>query len=55
MTGDRKWQEKGWKMFTSWMATSKVRGGFSTVEDVTKDVPRFGDNMESFTLAETFK
>lgn len=55
ITGDRKWQEKGWKMFTSWMNTSTVDGGFSSVEDVTTSPVRFGDNMESFALAETFK
>ncbi|KAE8541709.1 hypothetical protein D1P53_001880 [Cryptococcus gattii VGV] len=55
ITGDRKWQEKGWKMFTSWMNTSTVDGGFSSVEDVTVSPVRFSDNMESFALAETFK
>ncbi|WVQ79805.1 hypothetical protein IAT38_001905 [Cryptococcus sp. DSM 104549] len=55
ITGDRKWQEKGWKMFTSWMKTSKVDGGISSVQDVTRLPTRFGDNMESFALAETFK
>ncbi|WWC89685.1 uncharacterized protein L201_004610 [Kwoniella dendrophila CBS 6074] len=57
LTGDRKWQEKGWKMFVSWMETSKVDGGISSLDDVTKDLNnlRFTDNMESFALAETFK
>nr|XP_031861035.1 uncharacterized protein CI109_003395 [Kwoniella shandongensis]KAA5528107.1 hypothetical protein CI109_003395 [Kwoniella shandongensis] len=55
LTGDRKWQEKGWKMFVSWMETAKVEGGISSIQDVTKANVRFGDNMESFALAETFK
>ncbi|OCF39186.1 mannosyl-oligosaccharide 1,2-alpha-mannosidase [Kwoniella heveanensis CBS 569] len=55
LTGDRKWQEKGWKMFVSWMQTAKVDGGISSIQDVTADQVRFGDNMESFALAETFK
>ncbi|WWC60743.1 uncharacterized protein I303_103319 [Kwoniella dejecticola CBS 10117] len=57
LTGDRQWQEKGWKMFVSWMETSKVPGGISSVEDVTqqREHIRLGDNMESFALAETFK
>lgn len=42
-------------MFTSWMNTSTVDGGFSSVEDVTVSHVRFSDNMESFALAETFK
>ncbi|WVW82696.1 hypothetical protein I302_104707 [Kwoniella bestiolae CBS 10118] len=57
LTGDRSWQEKGWKMFVSWMETAKVDGGVSSVDDVTKERGqlRYGDNMESFALAETFK
>nr|XP_019013884.1 mannosyl-oligosaccharide 1,2-alpha-mannosidase [Kwoniella pini CBS 10737]OCF52665.1 mannosyl-oligosaccharide 1,2-alpha-mannosidase [Kwoniella pini CBS 10737] len=64
LTGNRKWQEKGWKMFNSWMKNSKVKGGISGLQDVTKKISsenenekekNFNDNMESFTLAETFK
>ncbi|ORX33405.1 glycosyl hydrolase family 47-domain-containing protein [Kockovaella imperatae] len=55
LTGDRKWQDKGWKMFVSWMTASKVSGGFSSVTDVTKSPPKYGDNMESFAFAELFK
>ncbi|KAK8869481.1 hypothetical protein IAR55_000046 [Kwoniella newhampshirensis] len=55
LTGDRKWQEKGWKMYVSWAHAAKVEGGMSSIQDVTKPNVRFGDNMESFALAETFK
>ncbi|ODN87438.1 mannosyl-oligosaccharide 1,2-alpha-mannosidase [Cryptococcus wingfieldii CBS 7118] len=55
LTGDRKWQDKGWKMFTSWMNASTVDGGFSSLHDVTAKKIKFSDNMESFALAETFK
>jgi mannosyl-oligosaccharide alpha-1,2-mannosidase len=57
LTGDRKWQEKGWKMFVSWVTTAKTDAGISSIDDVTKDLDklRFGDNMESFAFAETFK
>ncbi|WVR05504.1 hypothetical protein IAU60_002522 [Kwoniella sp. DSM 27419] len=55
LTGDRKWQEKGWKMFVSWMQASKVDGGISGLNDVTSEHPQHNDNMESFALAETFK
>ncbi|WVO14368.1 hypothetical protein L204_102001 [Cryptococcus depauperatus] len=55
LTGDRKWQEKGWRMFSSWAKTSTVDGGFSSVSDVTTSKVRFSDNMESFALAETLK
>ena len=42
-------------MFVSWVTVAKVYGGISSIEDVTKDQIRYGDNMESFMLAETFK
>jgi hypothetical protein len=55
LTGDKKWQDRGWKMFVSWMQAAKVEGGISSIFDVTKDKILYGDNMESFTFAETFK
>lgn len=55
LTGDRKWQEKGWKMFVSWMSAAKVEGGISSIHDVTKKEYYHSDNMESFMFAETFK
>lgn len=42
-------------MFVSWMETSKVEGGISSIQDVSKEKVIFGDNMESFMFAETFK
>ncbi|TXT13600.1 hypothetical protein VHUM_00967 [Vanrija humicola] len=55
LTGDRKWQDKGWHMFQSWMKAAKVPGGISSVQDVNADKIIYGDNMESFIFAETFK
>lgn len=57
LTGDRKWQEKGWKMFAAWMEAAQVDGGISSIKDVTKwqHQAEYGDNMESFIFAETFK
>ncbi|BEI89388.1 uncharacterized protein CcaverHIS019_0207500 [Cutaneotrichosporon cavernicola] len=57
LTGDRKWQEKGWKMFAAWMEAATVDGGISSIKDVTKPQGQaeHGDNMESFMFAETFK
>ena len=55
LTGDRKWQEKGWKMFVSWITAAKVDGGISSIVDVTKKEYTFLDNMESFMFAETLK
>lgn len=42
-------------MFVSWMQAAKVDGGISSIQDVTKENIQYGDNMESFTFAETFK
>lgn len=55
LTGDKKWQEKGWRMFTSWMDSCTAGAGFSSVSDVSVYPPRLADNMESFVFAETFK
>ena len=42
-------------MFTGWAESAKVDGGMSSIQDVTQEFIRYTDNMESFTLAETFK
>ncbi|KAL7410255.1 glycoside hydrolase [Mrakia frigida] len=55
LTGDPIWQDKGWRMFTSWANTTLVEYGFSSVSDVRKVKPSKMDNMESFVLAETLK
>ncbi|KLT38348.1 seven-hairpin glycosidase [Cutaneotrichosporon oleaginosum] len=57
LTGDRKWQEKGWKMFGAWMENGMADAGISSIKDVTKPQGQaeLGDNMESFIFAETFK
>lgn len=55
LTGDRKWQEKGWKMFVSWVTAAKVAGGISSIHDVTRKEYYHSDNMESFMFAETLK
>lgn len=57
LTGDKKWQDIGWDMFTHWMAHAKTHAGISSIKDVTKDESQktLGNNMESFIFAETFK
>lgn len=47
LTGDKKWQEKGWRMFTSWMDSCTAGAGFSSVSDVSVYPPRLADNMVS--------
>lgn len=55
LTGDKRWQDRGWRMFVDWIDASTAPGGFSSIKDVTKESTEWGDNMESFVFAETFK
>lgn len=55
LTGDRIWQERGWKMFTSWVEHSLTDAGFASINNVYATTIRQSDSMESFVLAETFK
>lgn len=55
LTGDKKWQERGWRMFTSWAAAARAKGGMASVLNAVHAPARHVDNMESFVLAETFK
>jgi hypothetical protein len=44
-------------MFVSWIETATGPAGISSIEDVSAGLDKlvFGDNMESFAFAETFK
>jgi len=56
ITGDRTWQEKGWRMYKSVINATQTEVGHSSVEDV--GVPgglKHNNEMESFWLAETLK
>lgn len=55
LTGDPTWQDRGWRMFVDWVDASTAPGGFSSIKDVTRESVEWGDNMESFVFAETFK
>ena len=55
VTGDRYWQEQGWKMFTAIQTYTLTEHGNSAITDVTSKAPLFFDDMESFWLAETLK
>jgi mannosyl-oligosaccharide alpha-1,2-mannosidase len=55
LTGDKYWQEQGWKMFTAIQTYTLTEHGNSAIFDVTSEVPQFTDSMESFWLAETLK
>jgi mannosyl-oligosaccharide alpha-1,2-mannosidase len=47
LTGDKKWQDKGWRMFTSWIDSCTAGSGLSSVSDVNAFPARLADNMVS--------
>ncbi|KAI7936935.1 hypothetical protein MJO28_015834 [Puccinia striiformis f. sp. tritici] len=55
ITGDRQWQDRGWRMFTSWLEACVTKFGFANLEDVNSWPTNTIDKQESFVLAETFK
>lgn len=42
-------------MFVSWMQHAKAEHGISSINNAMSDPVVHGNNMESFTFAETFK
>lgn len=55
ITGDKTWQDKGWKMFEAVINATSAEYGHSAIIDVTAPVPTKVDEMESFWLSETLK
>ncbi|KAK4461088.1 glycosyl hydrolase family 47-domain-containing protein [Cladorrhinum samala] len=56
ITGDTKWQEKGWRMFEAVIKHTSTEVGHTAIADVTeRKGPVQEDSMESFWLAETLK
>ncbi|KAK4701976.1 hypothetical protein P7C70_g4248, partial [Phenoliferia sp. Uapishka_3] len=56
VTGDRAYQDKGWKMFTAWVQATIVPRGFAHVKDVNSPAPEHDDSgIESFVYSETLK
>ncbi|KAG4026546.1 hypothetical protein MFRU_039g00240 [Monilinia fructicola] len=55
ITGDKSWQEKGWKMFEAVINATSTKYGHSAIYDVTSESSFQIDEMESFWLAETLK
>jgi len=54
-TGDEKWRERGWAVFTSIMRSTRTAVGFASLESVDESKPRLKDEMPSFFMAETLK
>jgi mannosyl-oligosaccharide alpha-1,2-mannosidase len=55
ITGDRTWQDKGWKMFEAVVRATRAEFGNSAIDSVLVAEPNLHDEMESFWTAETLK
>uniref|UniRef100_A0A061RG39 alpha-1,2-Mannosidase n=1 Tax=Tetraselmis sp. GSL018 TaxID=582737 RepID=A0A061RG39_9CHLO len=55
VTGDPKYQEYGWEVFSAFETFTRVDAGYTGVKDVTKLPLARDDTMQSFWLAETLK
>ncbi|KAJ2995434.1 hypothetical protein NUW58_g944 [Xylaria curta] len=55
ITGDKKWQEKGWKMFEAIRRHTTTEAGNSAINNVLSQKPTQLNEMESFWTAETLK
>ncbi|KNZ62638.1 hypothetical protein VP01_1243g2, partial [Puccinia sorghi] len=53
ITGDQQWQDRGWRMFTSWMEACTTTYGFADLAQVDSWPPQLSDKQESFRKAET--
>ncbi|KAI1431067.1 glycoside hydrolase family 47 protein [Xylaria sp. CBS 124048] len=55
ITGEKKWQEKGWKMFEAIVRYTTTELGNSAIDNVLSTDTEQLDQMESFWTAETLK
>lgn len=55
ITGDIKWMDKAWAMFSSIEKHTRTKIAAASLNDVTRSDPHKIDSMESFWLAETLK
>ncbi|KAI1744831.1 glycoside hydrolase family 47 protein [Xylaria scruposa] len=55
ITGDKKWQDQGWKMFEAIVRHTTTEIGNSAIDNVLSTNPKQSDEMESFWTAETLK
>merc|ERR1712176_631757 len=54
-TGDHKYRQKAYEMFSAFEKHSKAKYGYSAVADVRQGRVKQRDSQESFWLAETLK
>mmetsp|Transcript_23810 Transcript_23810/g.66056 ORF Transcript_23810/g.66056 Transcript_23810/m.66056 type:complete len:630 (+) Transcript_23810:124-2013(+) len=55
VTGNPKYQEYGWEVFSAFETFTKVDDGYTGIRDVRRTPPQRDDTMQSFWLAETLK
>jgi mannosyl-oligosaccharide alpha-1,2-mannosidase len=55
ITGEKKWQDKGWKMFEAVVRHTATEAGNSAIDSVLTKSPSPLNEMESFWTAETLK
>ena len=55
VTGDEKWRERGYEIFTAIEKVAKTKYGYASVGDVGMEKPTLIDEMPSYFLAETLK
>ncbi|KAI0016711.1 glycoside hydrolase [Xylariomycetidae sp. FL0641] len=55
MTGDSKWMDRAWDMFSAVEGLSRTNFAAAALDDITLKQPEQVDSMESFWLAETLK
>ena len=55
ITGDPKWQDYAWEMFSAIEKYTETKLANAALEDVTQNPPLQTDSMESFWMAETLK
>ncbi|KAL8786387.1 MAG: hypothetical protein Q9213_002803 [Squamulea squamosa] len=55
MTGEKKYQDAAWRMFTAIENYTRTDIANAAIDDVTAEAPGKDDRMESFWLAETLK
>ncbi|KAG0148352.1 hypothetical protein CROQUDRAFT_60737 [Cronartium quercuum f. sp. fusiforme G11] len=56
LTGERRWQDKGWEMFTSWVQECITDTGFAELENASYlSEAALNDSQGAYVLAETFK
>ena len=55
ITGDRRWQDKAWRMFQAIEKATRTDIAYAALENVAFEKPEKRDSMESFWTAETLK